>query len=89
MTTNCVINELRTLGEDFMGAALAAKRLEKRRCTHGGNPVNAAECIKDIIGNYYWMLNIKCQIIILKFNNNNYKFIIYISFILFYFYINK
>ncbi|OUM67444.1 hypothetical protein PIROE2DRAFT_40025 [Piromyces sp. E2] len=50
MTTNCVINELRTLGEDFMGAALAAKRLEKRRCTHGGNPVNAADCIKEIIG---------------------------------------
>jgi U3 small nucleolar RNA-associated protein 23 len=50
MTTNCVLNELRTLGEDFMGAALAAKRLEKRRCTHGGNPVNAADCIKEIIG---------------------------------------
>jgi len=50
MTTNCVLNELRTLGEDFVGAALAAKRLEKRRCSHGGNPVNAAECIKEIIG---------------------------------------
>jgi len=52
VTTNCVINELRTLGEDFMGAALAAKRLEKRRCPHGGNPVNAADCIKEIIGNF-------------------------------------
>ena len=49
-----MVNELRTLGEDFMGAALAAKRLEKRRCPHGGNPVNAAECIKEIIGIFFY-----------------------------------
>ena len=76
MTTNCVINELRTLGEDFMGAALAAKRLEKRRCPHGGNPVNAADCIKEIIGNFiifffFFFFKVKNYRIINKF----YKFL--------------
>jgi len=72
VTTNCVINELRTLGEDFMGAALAAKRLEKRRCPHGGNPVNAADCIKEIIGNFiiffFFFFFFYLKIIIFFFN---------------------
>lgn len=50
MTTACVVKELRSLGEDFIGAALSAKRLEKRRCNHGGSNVSAAECIKEILG---------------------------------------
>ncbi|KAI9197054.1 Fcf1-domain-containing protein [Polychytrium aggregatum] len=49
MTTGCVIAELRSLGEEFMGAVIAAKRFEKRRCTHH-QPIPAADCIGEIIG---------------------------------------
>ncbi|KAI8806568.1 Fcf1-domain-containing protein [Cladochytrium replicatum] len=49
MTTQCVIEELRSLGEDMSGAVIAGKRLERRRCVHE-KTVPAAECLKLIIG---------------------------------------
>ncbi|KAI9032144.1 Fcf1-domain-containing protein [Hyaloraphidium curvatum] len=50
MTTQCVLAEIRALGPDFGGTALAVKRLEKRRCPHTGKPVDAATCILGIVG---------------------------------------
>lgn len=50
MTTQCVLAEARALGSDFGGTALELRRLEKRRCPHTGNPVDASECISSIIG---------------------------------------
>jgi len=47
--TRCVVEELRSLGEDFMGAVLLSKNFEHRRCSHK-TPVAAADCIKDLIG---------------------------------------
>lgn len=49
MTTYCVYVELRKLGSEFRPAAADAKKLEKRRCKHE-NAIQAAECIKEIIG---------------------------------------
>jgi U3 small nucleolar RNA-associated protein 23 len=34
VTTPCVLNELRVLGNDFSGTAIVAKKTEKRRCNH-------------------------------------------------------
>lgn len=42
------MSELRDLGDDYAGAALAAKRFERRRCKHK-NPVPSAQCIAEII----------------------------------------
>ncbi|KAJ3045520.1 hypothetical protein HDV00_009175 [Rhizophlyctis rosea] len=49
MTTQCVYAELRKLGSDYTGAALNAKRFEKRRCTHQP-AIAAADCLREIIG---------------------------------------
>ncbi|KAJ3050349.1 Small subunit processome component [Rhizophlyctis rosea] len=49
MTTSCVYAELRKLGSDFSGAAINAKRFEKRRCTHTP-AISAADCLREIIG---------------------------------------
>ncbi|KAI9183897.1 hypothetical protein H9P43_002949 [Blastocladiella emersonii ATCC 22665] len=48
-TTPCVINELRQLGEEYMGAVLASKRFESRRCGHA-HGTSAHECLRDLIG---------------------------------------
>ncbi|KAI8847411.1 Fcf1-domain-containing protein [Chytridium lagenaria] len=49
MTTFCVHEELKLLGEDFRGALINARRFEKRRCPHD-SPIPAADCISSIIG---------------------------------------
>eukprot|EP00039_Didymoeca_costata_P028779 m.22137 g.22137 ORF g.22137 m.22137 type:complete len:213 (+) comp7351_c0_seq1:178-816(+) len=48
-TTKCVVAELETLGEDFRGAKLFGKRLERKKCAHKGT-VSAAECLSYLIG---------------------------------------
>lgn len=50
MTTQCVVAEIRALGPDFAGTAIAVRRLEMRRCPHTGKPVDAATCLSEIIG---------------------------------------
>ena len=48
-TTSCVMDELRRLGDDFSGAFLAAKRFERRNCTH--HPcVSGRECLETVVG---------------------------------------
>ncbi|KAL2919293.1 hypothetical protein HK105_200936 [Polyrhizophydium stewartii] len=49
MTTYCCYAELRKLAGEFRPTAAAAKKLEKRRCTHQP-AVSAAECLREIFG---------------------------------------
>ncbi|KAJ3375831.1 Small subunit processome component [Allomyces arbusculus] len=48
-TTPCIIAELRSLGEDYLGAVLASNRFEARRCGHAKG-TSAAQCLKDLVG---------------------------------------
>ncbi|KAK3267437.1 hypothetical protein CYMTET_24002 [Cymbomonas tetramitiformis] len=47
--TRCVLAELRSLGEDFTGTALAARRIETMRCNHL-KPVSPSECLCSLVG---------------------------------------
>lgn len=47
--TPCSFNELRTLGEDYSGTAVAAKRLTKVDCNHE-NPLSSKECMLQYLG---------------------------------------
>lgn len=47
--TPCSVNELRTLGEDYSGTAVAAKRLTKIDCNHE-NPLSSKECMLQYLG---------------------------------------
>jgi len=49
MVTKCVMDELRGLGEDFMGTVLACKNYEHRKCGHTPSR-SAAECLTDLVG---------------------------------------
>ncbi|KAJ3219907.1 hypothetical protein HDU67_008436 [Dinochytrium kinnereticum] len=49
MTTACVQEELKSLGEDFRGALINSRRIERRRCPHD-KAVPASECLASIIG---------------------------------------
>jgi len=49
VVTNCVVSELRKKGEDYKGAALFAKRLQRAKCDHS-TAVSANECMKSVIG---------------------------------------
>lgn len=46
--TSCAVAELRSKGDDYTGAVIAAKRFERRRCKHV-EPVSSAQCIREII----------------------------------------
>jgi len=48
LVTNCIVNELRNLGEDYSGASLVAKRFQRIQCEHL-TPVSSKDCIASII----------------------------------------
>ena len=50
VTTNCVVEELESLGSVLYGAAVIAKRFQLRNCGHVKESQPAAECIKNLIG---------------------------------------
>lgn len=45
VVTNCVVSELKSLGEDFSNAALFAKRAMHVPCTHEEEQIGASDCI--------------------------------------------
>lgn len=49
MITKCTVQDLRNLGEDYLAAVVAAKRLIRRNCPHK-EAIKGDECIKQIIG---------------------------------------
>ncbi|RKP16190.1 Fcf1-domain-containing protein, partial [Rozella allomycis CSF55] len=49
IVTDCIITELKALGEGFGASAAAARRFEIRKCQHEG-VLSACECIKHLIG---------------------------------------
>lgn len=49
MVTNCVMAELRSLGQEAIGAVVIAKGYYRVQCQHE-NPINAAECVANAIG---------------------------------------
>lgn len=51
VTTRCVVEELRQLGEDFSSAALFAKRLTRVPCGHSGGIISASDCIAATLAN--------------------------------------
>ena len=71
VTTGCIVNEVRSLGKDLLGAALVAKRFSQRRCGHKKNPVDASSCILAMIGKK--LLNygfVHCTIVHLQKRSN-------------------
>ncbi|CAM0135415.1 hypothetical protein VKS41_005052 [Umbelopsis sp. WA50703] len=48
LITGCAVAELRSKGDDYSGAVIAAKRFERRRCKHV-EPVSSAQCIREIM----------------------------------------
>ncbi|ORZ02316.1 Fcf1-domain-containing protein [Syncephalastrum racemosum] len=49
--TECVLQELRSKGEDEnVKAIMTAKRCERRRCPHTAKPIPSAECLADVVG---------------------------------------
>ena len=55
VTTACIVHEVRSLGEDLLGAALVAKRFSQRHCGHRKSPVDASSCILSMIGKKIWI----------------------------------
>ncbi|KAI9224168.1 Fcf1-domain-containing protein [Blastocladiella britannica] len=49
-TTPCIQAEMRGLGHEYMGAVLASKRFESRRCGHKSGTHSAAACVRSLIG---------------------------------------
>lgn len=45
MVTDCIMNELRSLGSRALGAAIIAKGYYRLKCQHG-SPIAAAECVR-------------------------------------------
>lgn len=50
VTTRCIAEEIRSLGQDFYGASLVAQRFSHRNCGHTKKCVNATECVLSMIG---------------------------------------
>ncbi|XP_013881896.1 rRNA-processing protein UTP23 homolog [Austrofundulus limnaeus] len=48
-TTNCVLKELETLGNQLYGAKIILQRFQVRRCSHFKNPVPASECLLSML----------------------------------------
>ena len=55
MTTECVLNELQSLGSTLYGALVIAKRFKTRKCGHT-EPVSATECVCSLIGIAYFFV---------------------------------
>ena len=49
MTTRCILNELKSLGDELKGAYYIANRFQQRRCGHKKH-LPAAQCINEFIG---------------------------------------
>lgn len=45
VVTNCIVSELKSLGEDFSNAALFAKRAKRVPCAHDEERTSASDCI--------------------------------------------
>ena len=50
LVTPCVLEELKSLGDNFRGALLIAKRFEVRSCGHRGRLKAAHECLSSLVG---------------------------------------
>jgi hypothetical protein len=48
-STKCVSHELKSLGDDYWGSFLAAKKLQLHKCSHEV-PISAADCLLQAIG---------------------------------------
>lgn len=59
MVTDCIINELKQLGDRYYGAFIASRSYERiRNCKHAPGTLSAIECIREQLGTF------------IKFNSN-------------------
>jgi len=48
VVTNCTVNELKKKSDEYKGAYLFAKRMQRAKCDHN-NAINSVECIRSVI----------------------------------------
>jgi U3 small nucleolar RNA-associated protein 23 len=57
VVTTCILNDIKSRGDDYSGAAYVAKRFQRVHCDHE-NPVSSRECIANILGMLWITFNI-------------------------------
>ena len=57
VTTECVLNELESLGGALYGALVIAKRFKTRKCGHCEH-IPATECVSHLVGMYKLICNV-------------------------------